>query len=66
MKRDFRKQAEEGRKIKNNRRDIRTSEFEILYKMGKKSPQGLFDAISIAFNFGFYQGYAQRKTEEKK
>lgn len=66
MKRDIIKQAEKGEQIKNNRRDITITELDLLHKKAVTGPEGLFEALTLAFHFGFYQGYTQRKAEEKK
>ena len=66
MKKDIFKAAEEGSSIISNRRDLLSSELEILFKMSKEGLDGLWKALSAAYYSGFYQGYAQRRTEERK
>jgi len=66
MKRDIIKQAEKGRRILSTGRDITTSEIETLWNMALQGSNGLWKALTTAFALGVYQGYTQRKNEEKK
>ena len=62
MKRDIIKQAKKGTKIKNNFRDITSTELDFLRNMALQGSNGMYDALTTAFYFGFYQGYSQKKT----
>ena len=66
MARDVKKQAEKGRKRISHGRDITCTDLEQLWKIAydPEDEYSLWTALTTAYDFGFYQGYEQRKTEK--